>query len=183
MWLFKSAIVIFFLFRLLWLLFFESFPFPLLSFPALPLLRLPSLLFPLPPSLTSSLVIQLIKSRSKEQKLGILFEGQNRRDYTFASMQVSGSSFKGGTSSAYFTRGVVLCCHGFVLSWFCVVVVSSTGSGTLLPADSDDPEQTPDSPRPRLHHHFCRNLEHGCVCVGVGVLRPFFSASSLSVPS
>jgi hypothetical protein len=33
-------------------------------------------------------VIQLIKSRSKVQKLGVLFEGRQRKDYTFASMQV-----------------------------------------------------------------------------------------------
>ena len=33
-------------------------------------------------------LLQLVKSRSKEQRLGILFEGQNRKDYTFNSMQV-----------------------------------------------------------------------------------------------
>ena len=33
-------------------------------------------------------VLQLIKSRSKEQRLGILLAGQNRKDHNFINMQV-----------------------------------------------------------------------------------------------
>ena len=33
-------------------------------------------------------VLQLVKSRSKEQRLGIQLEGQNRSNYLFNSMQV-----------------------------------------------------------------------------------------------
>ena len=33
-------------------------------------------------------VLQLVKSRSKENRLGIQLEGQNRKDYLFNSMQV-----------------------------------------------------------------------------------------------
>ena len=33
-------------------------------------------------------VQQLVKSRSKEQRLGILLEGQGRKDYMFESLQV-----------------------------------------------------------------------------------------------
>lgn len=33
-------------------------------------------------------VLQLVKSRSKEQRLGIQLEGQNRNNYLFNSMQV-----------------------------------------------------------------------------------------------
>lgn len=33
-------------------------------------------------------VTQLIKSRSKANKLGVLFEGGTRKDYTFTDMQV-----------------------------------------------------------------------------------------------
>ena len=63
-----------------------------------------SLSFPSSPSSPSSLpqssgesnsssyshqqVLQLIKSRSKEQRLGILLAGQNRKDHNFINMQV-----------------------------------------------------------------------------------------------
>ena len=33
-------------------------------------------------------VQQLVKSRSKEQRLGILLEGQGRKDYMFENLQV-----------------------------------------------------------------------------------------------
>ena len=33
-------------------------------------------------------VHQLVKSRSKEQRLGIILEGQGRKDYLFESLQV-----------------------------------------------------------------------------------------------
>ena len=33
-------------------------------------------------------VHQLVKSRSKEQRLGIILEGQGRKDYMFESLQV-----------------------------------------------------------------------------------------------
>ena len=33
-------------------------------------------------------VLQLVKSRSRDQRLGILLEGQSRKDYLFGSMQV-----------------------------------------------------------------------------------------------
>ena len=33
-------------------------------------------------------VLQLVKSRSKDQRLGILLEGQSKKDYLFNSMQV-----------------------------------------------------------------------------------------------
>ena len=42
-------------------------------------------------------VLQLVKSRSKEQRLGIQLEGQNRNNYLFNSMQVcEGESMWGG---------------------------------------------------------------------------------------
>ena len=92
----------------------SSLPLPPLSFlslsplPPLSLSLFPpspsSLSFPSSPSSPSSLpqspgesnsssyshqqVLQLIKSRSKEQRLGILLAGQNRKDHNFINMQV-----------------------------------------------------------------------------------------------
>ena len=70
----------------------------------------------------SFLVTQLIKSRSKEQKLGVLFEGHNRKDYVFNSMQVR--------SLIYITG---------LINWLYKLVV---GERTFLSTNSNDSQQT-----------------------------------------
>ena len=53
-------------------------------------------------------VLQLIKSRSKEQRLGILLAGQNRKDHNFINMQV----YTREKYTALFPRTLLLiCCY------------------------------------------------------------------------
>lgn len=42
-------------------------------------------------------LLQLVKSRSKETRLSVIFEGQGRKEYTFNDMQVRGVVWGGGS--------------------------------------------------------------------------------------
>ena len=60
-------------------------------------------------------VLQLIKSRSKEQRLGVVLSGPGRKDFVFESMQVCDVEY-------YICMYVCMCLHVFVCVCMCVCV-------------------------------------------------------------
>ena len=52
-----------------------------------------------------SQLLQLVKSRSRDSRLGVVFQGQSRKEYIFNDMQVRGAGREGGMEEGGRERG------------------------------------------------------------------------------
>ena len=156
---------------------FPSLPLHLSLCPSLLPSLFPSLLPSFPPpspgeshssSYSHQQVLQLIKSRSKEQRLGILLAGQSRKDHIFVGMQVNvythAHTHAHTHTHTYTHTHTHTHIHTHTHTPFAhILLCLSVGQRAILPTGSanSEPHEGWNWNGTRLSLHLCGNLEHG----------------------